>query len=120
MKFDVIKWLDDTNHSCVYAEWCTNVHEMMNMLDGEPTYDQGEHYWTFVIHKWKKLDIGFRDDGTLFCRYRGPQYKDPEKFVLSSQQVNLAFQTFMNVLSIFDKFGYIIPSKDIPQISHWL
>lgn len=120
MKFDVIKWLDDTNHSCVYAEWRTNVHDMMDMLDGKPTYDRGEHYWTFVIHKWKKLDMGFRDDGTLFCRYRGPKYKNPEKFVLSSQQVNLAFQTFMNVLSIFDKFGYIIPSKDIPQISHWL
>lgn len=120
MKFDVIKWLDDTHHSHVYAAWDANVHEMMDALDSKPTYDQGEHYWTFSIHKCKRIYVGFRDDGTLFCRYQGPQYKDPKKGVLSSQQINLAFEAFMKVLSIFDKFGYIISSDDIPQISYWL
>lgn len=109
MKFNVEKFISDTNNSSYYANWNENLKRMNDVL-GLPTYSNSRHYWTFFLTKnmRRSVNIGFDDYGNIFCEYAGRRYKDKEKAIITKKQINLTAEIFFKALNVFDNFGFII------------
>ncbi len=109
MKFNVEKFISDTNNSHYYHKWNDNLKQMNDML-GLPHYENSKHYWTFFLAKNMRMPfhIGFDDNGNIFCEYSSGIYKDENKKIMTGSQANAMAETFLKVLNVFDEFGFII------------
>jgi hypothetical protein len=108
MKFDVIKFRNNTGDGGCFDDWSEDLKQMNEVLKTLPTYNNGGEYWTFWISKNRWIDIGFYSDGSLYCKYFGRVYKDINKPVMNMEEINKTTELYLNVINIFDNFGYII------------
>ena len=113
MKFDVEKFIKDTNGSNRYSNWNDNLLKMGEALGMLPTYENGTYYWWFEVGKRQSVQIGFSDDGTLWAKLVGWPHKEPNKAVLNKEETNNMLACVLNTINIFDEFGFIIRSSEL-------
>lgn len=117
MKFDVEKFMKDTNDSDYFRFWNDNLKQMNEIL-GLPTFSNSKHYWTFFLsdNMRRSVHIGFDEKGNLFCEYSGRRYKDENKAVMTEEQTNSMAEKFLQVLNVFDEFGFIIRTPQNEEV----